>query len=101
MAGGANAAPPDIPRSALTSSLDDAQTRALCDWYASLFGGYGHVSNCGMGMVVVPDQNTCVLTVFPHFCKTATVGQYEDCAFSGVPSNGCNLTDECRRLSCP
>jgi len=94
-------APPDIAPGTLITSLDATQEGALCDWYASVFGGYGHVSQCGMGTVAFPkDQQECLATSFPGFCKKATVGQYEDCARAGIPSHGCDLTDECRRLYC-
>ena len=101
-AGGNGDAPPDIPPSTLLSDVDGTEQGALCDWHASVFGGYGHVSQCGMGMVVFPaDQAMCIETTFPAYCKKATVGQFEACVLSGVPSHGCDLTDECRRLFCP
>jgi hypothetical protein len=105
-AGGSNAtgggdAPTDIPASTLTSDLNDTQKAELCDWHAEVFGGYGHVANCGMGTVSFPaDQATCVANSFSGFCKKATVGQFEDCVRSQIPSHGCDITDECRRLFC-
>ena len=100
--GGDGDAPTDIPASTLTSDLNDTQKAELCDWHAGVFGGYGHSVNCGMGMVAFPaDQATCVAISFSGFCNKATVGQFEDCVRSQIPSNGCNITDECLRLSCP
>ena len=100
--GGGGDAPTDIPASTLASDLNDTQKAELCDWHAGVFGGYGHSVNCGMGMVAFPpDQATCVAISFSGFCNKATVGQFEDCVRSQIPSNGCNLTDECLRLSCP
>jgi hypothetical protein len=99
--GGSGDAATDIPASTLTSDLNDTQKAELCDWHAGVFGGYGHVVNCGMGNISFPpDQATCVANSFSGFCSKATVGQFQDCVRSQIPSHGCNSTDECRRLNC-
>ena len=94
-------APPDIDASTLTSDLRDDEKAALCDWQAGTLGGYGHVSQCGMGTrTFFPDQASCVAMAFEPYCAKATAGQFIDCVSSVIPSNGCNNTAECRRLFC-
>ena len=101
-AGGSAQAPPDIPSSTLLSDLDETQQGALCDWHASVFGGYGLSRKCGMGTVVFPaDQAACISMTYPAFCKKATVGDFDACVTAEIPGHGCIVTDECRRLSCP
>lgn len=103
-AGGSGSAdaPPDIPRSTLLNTLDDTQKGALCDWHASILGGYGHVSQCGMGAITFyADQATCVSMLFMTYCAKADVGEFVDCASAKIPSNGCDYPyDQCHRLFC-
>lgn len=95
-------APPDIPRSTPTAALDETQRAALCDWNADLFGGYGHVRECGGTPVsTYPNQAECVANGFTGFCNEATAALYIDCATAGIPSNGCARgLDPCLRLRC-
>jgi len=100
--GGSNGAgPPEVEGSIPTADLTEAQKAALCDWQASVLGGYGHTSQCGMGSrTFFADQATCVANAFKAFCEKASAGQFIDCVTSTLPSQGCNNTDECRRLYC-
>jgi len=101
-AGSSAEAPPDIPSSTLLSDLDETQQGALCDWHASVFGGYGHSVQCGMGTVVFStDQAACISMTFPGFCKKATVGDFDACVTAEIPGHGCIVTDECLNLFCP
>jgi hypothetical protein len=94
-------APPEIDAGIPTANLTESQKTALCDWHAGTLGGYGHVSQCGMGSVIFyPDQAACLATAFKDHCAKATAGQYIDCVNSTLDSNGCDYTDECRRLYC-
>lgn len=99
--GGIGDAPPEVEDNIPTADLTDGDKAALCDWQAKVLGGYGHVSQCGMGTrTFFADQATCVANAFKAFCAKATAGQFVDCVTSTIASNGCNNTDECRRLYC-
>ena len=62
--------------------LTDAEKKQLCDWQASMNGGYGHVTACGDAGVTSVNSTAAecsrgILTL-PATC-TAVVSQAEDC----------------------
>jgi hypothetical protein len=45
----------------LVSALTNAEKGKICDWFASLVGGYGKPNNCGMGSFQPPmTQADCI-----------------------------------------
>ncbi|MBX3191909.1 MAG: hypothetical protein KF819_33265 [Labilithrix sp.] len=60
--------------------LDEAERRQLCDWTASIQGGYGVIRQCDGGNVPsAPNQQACVDGVPDDNCEV-TVAEYETCA---------------------
>jgi hypothetical protein len=100
-ANGGASNPPDLDPNADIAALTDEQKGELCDWYVSLYGGYGVTTQCGGGSSTrTPDtRDQCVgLTTFP--CPV-TVAEYEACNISEVPSGGCNSSDpSCDPVNC-
>jgi hypothetical protein len=85
-----NATLPPVDSNKAGGDTTDADRMKLCDWKASLLGGYGHLTQCSSGSVQTDrDQATCVATIFRAGC-TATVADFETCILAMVPSQGCN-----------
>lgn len=60
--------------------LSSAERAQICDWNASLVGGYGVTFTCdGGSMSSAPDQAACVAGIPAADCE-ATVAEYENCA---------------------
>ncbi len=60
--------------------LNDGERRQLCDWTASIQGGYGVIRQCDGGSVPsAPNQQACVDGVPEANCDL-TVAEYETCA---------------------
>jgi hypothetical protein len=73
--------------------LTPAQLGALCDWWVDVAqGGYGVLVQCTMGSETIADnQMQCVQAIsFDRSCQW-TVGQFEACVESMIPSHGCNF----------
>lgn len=99
-AAGADASLPSVPTTKKISELTTDEKGQLCAWYADLFGGYGHVTECGASSVqVYPSQAVCIAAAFPADCM-ATVEEFETCTRAEVPSQNCVLMyDECRPIT--
>jgi hypothetical protein len=64
----------------LVSALTSAEKGKICDWFASLVGGYGMSNTCGMGSFVPPDTQANCINQF-SICD-AKVSDYEACSKS-------------------
>ena len=72
----ANGSFPSVAATKKISELTAAEKGELCDWYAGLFGGYGHMTECGASSVqVYTSQAVCIANAFPNDC-VATVAQF-------------------------
>jgi len=69
-----------LEKSKVWSTLTVAERATLCDWEASMFGGYGMSMDCGDGSSIgsFPSQQACIDN-FSATCA-ATVAQFEACA---------------------
>ena len=78
--GGTPAATSGVDRSKVWSGLTTAEKGTVCDWVASLYGGYGKTIDCHNGQTVgsTANQQACIDSV-PSTCA-ATVGDVEDCS---------------------
>jgi hypothetical protein len=80
--GGGNTGPgaSGLEKSKTWSTLTMEERATLCDWGASMFGGYGMSMDCGNGSSIgsYPSQQACIDN-FPPTCG-ATVAQFEACA---------------------
>ena len=88
---GPGGAPSDVPRGDTIGQLNAAQQAELCDYLASVQGGYGRSQTCPGGdtQTTDPSQADCVTYAgdVSAFCPTLTVCQAEDCA----AASGTNL----------
>lgn len=94
---------PAVDPSTPLNTLTTDQKKEICDWYVGLYGGYGVTTPCPTGgsTQTFPTQDICVAVGLKYNCTSATVGEYEDCSLSAVPSGGCNTSDiACRKLDC-
>jgi hypothetical protein len=99
-AGVDGSAPPPIDPSRKVTDLSDAERGALCDWYASVLGGYGHETSCAGGTTVqnYVDRATCVAMFFKPACHE-TVEEFETCINAEIPTQFCVLQfDKCMRV---
>lgn len=80
---------PSVDPNKTGPELTDAERAELCDWYASLFGGYGHVTDCTSITVQVPERPACIATTLPSTCMSM-VRDYEQCMLAAYPSQGCD-----------
>jgi len=80
--------------------LSPSDQAALCDWWASQYGGYGGSVPCGSGALAPPaqkgptDRPTCVAGLPKASTAsgcTATVGNYQTCVNFKV-QHGCTAT---------
>lgn len=79
-----------VPAAKTLSSLTTAEKAQICDWSASLSGGYGRTWNCGEGATAsnASSQAECVAD-FPPSCS-ATVAQLEACSLL-IAASICNV----------
>ncbi|MBX3222721.1 MAG: hypothetical protein KF795_19570 [Labilithrix sp.] len=69
-----------LPQDKQVVDLDENERRQLCDWTASIQGGYGVIRQCDGGPVPsAPNQQACVDGVPEADCEL-TVAEYETCA---------------------
>lgn len=78
--GSAPAGRSGLDESKASGSLTNSELATLCDWVASIGGGYGKKTDCGGGVVLSSSasQAECIKDKPPPSCK-ATVKQTEDC----------------------
>jgi hypothetical protein len=79
-----------VEPSKLLSALDASDSVLLCDWTASLLGGYGYRATCPdpkLEYYAAPDQATC-LSSMSSSCA-ATVAEFESCC-KEVARDPCN-----------
>ena len=78
--GSAPAGRSGVDESKASGSLTNSELATLCDWVASIQGGYGKKTDCGGGVVLSSplSQAECIKDKPPPSCK-ATVKQTEDC----------------------
>jgi hypothetical protein len=71
-----------LPPGALLRDLSDTDSRKLCDWAASLFGGYNVRMACpdGSSLYSRPSQQACVDAVVRTEVCMATVADAEACS---------------------
>ncbi len=71
---------PDTEEEKRLNELTIDEQKALCDWSATLGGGYGVETTCDGGATVATarDQAACIAQ-FPNGCKTVTVTEFEVC----------------------
>ena len=85
----------------LVVALSSSDQAALCDWWASQYGGYGNSVKCGGGVLAPPpqsgptDRGTCVAglpkaSTAPN-CG-ATVQNYQNCITAKVKNCGTDTT---------
>src|SRR5262245_59865869 len=76
---GTPAATSGVDPSKIWTGLTTAEKGALCDWAASLYGGYGKTIDCHNGLTVGSNANqqACVASL-PATCA-ATVDEIEEC----------------------
>ena len=80
-------------------NLSSSDRAALCDWWASQYGGYGGSVSCGGGPLVTSlkgptDQPSCVAGLPKASTAsqcTATVQNYQNCVQS-IVKQGCTNT---------
>jgi hypothetical protein len=84
---------PDLDPNTDIADLTDEQKGELCDWYVSLYGGYGVTTECGGGASTRTPNNRDQCVGITTFSCPVTVGEYEACSLSEVPSGGCNRSD--------
>lgn len=95
--GGDTTGPSGLDSDESLASLDASQRAALCDWIASLFGGYAKEQHCSDGSEAGSflSQDSCVNdAIFKD--GSCTVGDFEKCeqAFAA-------LTDRCVAVVLP
>ena len=97
-----------IPTTTKVAKLTSADKTRICDWNASLFGGYGKSKRCSneLSWTGPDDRATCVeeLESISKSCQ-GTVGEYEICQRFFVTSAACKEDAEFPRecavfLSC-
>jgi hypothetical protein len=94
---------PDIDPSTPLNTLTTDQKKEMCDWYVGLYGGYEVTTPCPTGgsTQTFSSQDVCLSLGLKYNCTSATVGEYEACSLSAVPSGGCNTSDvSCGKLYC-
>jgi hypothetical protein len=81
---GTPAATSGVDKSKVWSGLTTAEKGTVCDWVASLYGGYGKTIDCHNGQTVgsTATQQACIDSV-PATCA-ATVGEIEQCSMQGM-----------------
>ena len=80
--------------------LTDADRKAICDWTASLYGGYGKSMACGSLTVYAPaNQAECLAeaALVPSTCQ-ATVAQSEACVKAIADCDPSNEQTACSAL---
>jgi hypothetical protein len=77
-AAGGNSSGSGVDGNKLVSALTSDDKAKICDWFASLVGGYGKSNACGMGSFQPPlSQSDCMLQF--SICD-AKVSDYEACS---------------------
>jgi hypothetical protein len=76
--------PGTLDPDARIATLSEDEVKQYCDWFAGVYGGYGHAISCeGVQSTGYMDQGTCVSDFMELEAKIpncpATVGQAETC----------------------
>lgn len=82
-------------------SLTDADKKQICDWTASLYGGYGQTITCSaISSITGPESQAACLAVAATIESTcsATVTQAESCTKIMATCNGKVGTESCAAL---